>query len=211
MTAFAALVQDYLRLKRMGPIDEPPGRMVALVGDAEFDEGNVFEAMLEAWKHDVRNLWWIIDYNRQSLDNVISDRLFGRIDGVFHSMDWRVVTLKYGKKLQEAFRQRGRRRAAPVDRRLPEQPVFGADLQGRAGLARAAEARPGRTDGLKELLDRHDDDALHRLMTNLGGTDIETVLEAMHAVRDDRPTCFIAYTIKGSACRSPGTRTTMRG
>jgi pyruvate dehydrogenase complex dehydrogenase (E1) component len=35
--------------------------------------------LLEGWKHDVRNLWWVIDYNRQSLDAVLSDRLFGRI------------------------------------------------------------------------------------------------------------------------------------
>ena len=48
--------------------------MIALAGDAEFDEGNIFEAMLEGWKHDVRNVWWIIDYNRQSLDAVVTDR-----------------------------------------------------------------------------------------------------------------------------------------
>ena len=57
MTSFAALTRDYLALK--GRIDQPTasGRMIALVGDAEFDEGNIFEAMLESWKHDVRNLW----------------------------------------------------------------------------------------------------------------------------------------------------------
>ena len=54
--------------------------MIALAGDAELDEGNVFEALLEGWKHDVRNVWWIIDYNRQSLDAWSSDRLFHRID-----------------------------------------------------------------------------------------------------------------------------------
>src|SRR3954468_16103465 len=84
ITLFASLVQDYLRLHRMVPTDAPPGRMpgrmIALAGDAELDEGNIFEALLEGWKHEVRNLWWIIDYNRQSLDAVVSDRLFGRID-----------------------------------------------------------------------------------------------------------------------------------
>src|SRR5215470_10686956 len=73
MTLFASLVQDYVRLKgladanRQDP-EKRAGRMVALVGDAELDEGNIFEALLEGWKHDVRNLWWVIDYNRQSLD-----------------------------------------------------------------------------------------------------------------------------------------------
>src|SRR5215475_9827482 len=67
MTAFAALVQDYVRLKGLSPADGPVGRMVAVVGDGELDEGNVFEALLEGWKHDIRNVWWVIDYNRQSL------------------------------------------------------------------------------------------------------------------------------------------------
>ena len=103
MTLFASLVQDYLRLHRLIPGDAPPGRMIALAGDAELDEGNIFEALLEGWKHDVRNLWWIIDYNRQSLDAVVSDRLFGRIDALFEMFGWRVVTLKYGRLLQAAF------------------------------------------------------------------------------------------------------------
>src|SRR5215207_11352220 len=70
MTLFASLVQDYLRLHRLTeePPNTPPGRMIALAGDAELDEGNIFEALLEGWKHDVRNLWWIMAYNRQSLD-----------------------------------------------------------------------------------------------------------------------------------------------
>jgi pyruvate dehydrogenase E1 component len=107
MTSFAALVRDYLKAK--GRIGSPiaQGRMIAIAGDAEFDEGNIFEAMLEGWKHDIRNLWWIIDYNRQSLDAVISDRIFNRMDSVFRGMDWRVVTLKYGRLLEAAFTQPG--------------------------------------------------------------------------------------------------------
>ena len=76
-------------------------------GDAELDEGNIYEALLEGWKHDVRNVWWIIDYNRQSLDCVVPDRLFGRIEGLFRDMGWNVVTLKYGRKLQAAFAREG--------------------------------------------------------------------------------------------------------
>jgi hypothetical protein len=65
-TLFSSLVQDYVRAHF--PSDRPEGRMIALVGDAEMDEGNIFEAMLEGWKQGLRNCWWIIDYNRQSLD-----------------------------------------------------------------------------------------------------------------------------------------------
>jgi pyruvate dehydrogenase E1 component len=34
-------------------------------------------------------------------------------------------------------------------------------------------------------------------MTNLAGHDLPTVLDAFHGLTDDRPTCLIAYTIKG--------------
>src|SRR5271166_6614779 len=78
ITLMSAIVQEFVKLKRWLPTDQPLGRLVALVGDAELDEGNVFEALLEGWKHDVRNVWWVIDYNRQSLDSVVTDRLFDR-------------------------------------------------------------------------------------------------------------------------------------
>ncbi len=82
-TLFASLVQDYARLHGLSPEDRPPGRLVAVLGDAELDEGNVFEALLEGWKHDVRNLWWVIDYNRHSLDGVINQFLFKKINDFF--------------------------------------------------------------------------------------------------------------------------------
>ena len=132
MTSFAALAQQFLRTRGLVPDDAPPGRMIAIAGDAEFDEGNVFEALLEAWKHRVTDVWWIIDYNRQSLDAIVADRFFHRLDTVFETMEWRVVTLKYGRRLEAAFTRRGGRRAAPVDRRLPELDLFGPRLPGGA-------------------------------------------------------------------------------
>src|SRR5260370_26324244 len=103
MTLFASLVQDYVRLKNLGDANRPTGRMVALVGDAELDEGNIFEALLEGWKHDVRNLWWVIDYNRQSLGGVVNDRLCGRIGEMFELVGWRVVTPDYRNPPATAF------------------------------------------------------------------------------------------------------------
>jgi pyruvate dehydrogenase E1 component len=72
ITSFASLVQDYIKAKEWGG-DLPLGRMVALVGDAELDEGNIYETLQEGWKNDLRNTWWIIDYNRQSLDGVVRE------------------------------------------------------------------------------------------------------------------------------------------
>src|SRR5204863_749285 len=48
LTSCAALVQEYLRTRRPSA-SMPAGRMIALLGDAEFDEGNVFEALYEGW------------------------------------------------------------------------------------------------------------------------------------------------------------------
>jgi pyruvate dehydrogenase E1 component len=198
-TLFASIVQDYVQLKKLAPPEAKRGRMVAIVGDAEFDEGNVFEAMLEGWKHDVRDLWWVIDYNRQSLDSVVSDHLFQTIERAFEGTGWRVVTLKYGKLLEEAFRQPG----GPALRRwIDECPnaIYSAlCYKGGAAWREHMRAEIGQEPGVAELLARYnDDDALHRLMTDLAGHDLESIVEAFDAASaDDTPTCFIAYTIKG--------------
>ena len=197
MTSFASLVQDYVSLKGWLGTDQPEGRMVALVGDAELDEGNVYEALLEGWKHDLRNVWWIIDYNRQSLDAVVSDRLFGRFDSLFDTMGWRVVTLKYGKRLQRAFEGPGGEALRRWIDDCPNSLYSALVFQGGGAWRRHLNADLGDEPGIKALLQRHDDDALAALMTNLAGHDMETVLEAFEAIDDDRPTCFIAYTIKG--------------
>ena len=197
MTSFAALVQDYLHLKGWAPEGLPMGRMVALVGDAELDEGNVYEALLEGWKHDVRNVWWVIDYNRQSLDAVVSDRLFGRFDDLFSNMGWRVVTLKYGKRLEAAFARPGGDALRQWIDDCPNSLYSALVFQGGAAWRRQLLADIGSTAGIKALLDEHDDDALATLMTNLAGHDMASVLEGFNGITDDRPTCFIAYTIKG--------------
>src|SRR6201981_1429753 len=61
-TLFSSLVQDYVHAHGWAK-DPPEGRMIALVGDAELDEGNIFEAMLEGWKQGLLNRRWIFDFN----------------------------------------------------------------------------------------------------------------------------------------------------
>ena len=145
-TLFSSLVQDYVRAHGWG-LERPEGRMIALVGDAELDEGNIFEAILEGWKQGLRNCWWIIDYNRQSLDAVIREGLWARYEALFRAFGWDVVILKYGSLLQEAVPRAGRRALAPMDRQLPEPALLGAGVPGRRRLAQAParrHRRPGR-------------------------------------------------------------------
>ena len=199
LTTFGSLVQDYVRLHGMGRAEIPKGRHVAVVGDAELDEGNIYEALLEGWKHDVRDVWWVVDYNRQSLDSVVPDRLFGRIEGLFRDMGWNVVTLKYGRKLQAAFaRPDGEALRRWIDD-CPNSLYAALTFQGGAAWRNALLAELGRLPGVRAIIDPLTDDELAALMTNLGGHDIETLTEAFRAqdAAGDQPTCFIAYTIKG--------------
>ena len=197
MTSFAALVRDYVHAREMVGDADKAGRMIALVGDAELDEGNIYECLLEGWKHDVRNVWWIIDYNRQSLDAVIEDRLFQRIDSLFESMGWRVVTMKYGRRLESVFRRRGGDALQSWIERCPNSLYSSLVYRGGADFRQHLVRDLAGTAGIAEILDEHDDSSLHALMTNLGGHDMETILDAFRGANDERPTCFLAYTIKG--------------
>ncbi|PPR11667.1 MAG: Pyruvate dehydrogenase E1 component [Alphaproteobacteria bacterium MarineAlpha11_Bin1] len=196
-TVFSSLVQDYVRLKNLSPKNIEEGRMVALVGDAELDEGNIYEALLEGWKKDIHNVWWMIDYNRQSLDSVISDRLFGRIDHLFENMGWRVVMMKYGKMLEQAFAQPGGDALREWIDTCPNSLYSALTFKGGKSWREYLKRDLAGVGGIKAVLDSHDDDMLHRLMTNLAGNDLEFCLEAFNGVTDDAPTCFIGYTVKG--------------
>jgi pyruvate dehydrogenase E1 component len=197
MTTFSALMADYVRLHGLGRTDLPPGRHIAIAGDAELDEGNIYEALLEGWKHDVRNLWWIIDYNRQSLDSVVPDRLFGRIEGLFRDMGWNVVTIKYGRRLEAAFAQEGGEALRAWIDDCPNSLYAALTFQGGAAWRQALLADLGRSKA-RAIIDALSDDDLGALMTNLGGHDIEMMIDTLRAeANGDQPTCFIAYTIKG--------------
>ncbi len=196
ITAFASLVQDYLVAHgRLRPEDS--GRMIALMGDAELDEGNIYECLIEAYKHDVRNCWWIVDYNRQSLDATTADRMFDRFDDIFETCGWRVITLKHGRLQRAAFKKPGGRHLEEWIDHCPNADFAALTYQGGAAWRARLTHDIGGRSGVAALLAAHDDAALARLMTNLGGHCIETILNAFTRAADDTPTCFIAYTVKG--------------
>lgn len=198
VTLFASLVQDYAHLHKLAPPDREPGRMVAIMGDAELDEGNVYEAMLEGWKHDSRNLWWVIDYNRQSLDRVVSDKLFQKIKDFFQAVGWKVIILKYGKLLEAAFKKKGGAALREWIDECPNELYSALTFKGGVAFRERLEKDLGDVPGIAEMLADHDDEALHRLVTNLAGHDMEAVLEGFQSVEDDSvPHCFIVYTVKG--------------
>jgi pyruvate dehydrogenase E1 component len=195
-TLFSSLVQDYVRAHGWG-LDRPEGRMVALVGDAELDEGNIFEALLEGWKHGLRNCWWVIDYNRQSLDAVVREGLWERYEQLFKNFGWNVVILKYGSLQQAAFKEPGGERLRQWIDNCPNQLYSALVFAGGAAWRKRLTDEIGDQGDVTRLIDKRSDDELASLMNNLGGHDLPSVLDAFRAADNDKPTCFIAYTIKG--------------
>jgi len=195
-TLFSSLVQDYVRAHGWG-LDRPEGRMIALVGDAELDEGNIFEAILEGWKQGLRNCWWIIDYNRQSLDAVIREGLWSRYEALFRAFGWDVVILKYGALQEAAFAEPGGDLLRQWIDQCPNQLYSALVFQGGAAWRKHLLGDLGAQTPTAQLIERRSDEELSRLMNNLAGHDLPTLIESFGSIEHDRPTCFICYTIKG--------------
>jgi pyruvate dehydrogenase E1 component len=196
ITAFSSLVQDYLIAH--GSIDEGnAGRMISLMGDAELDEGNIYECLIEGYKHDIRNCWWVVDYNRQSLDSTTADRMFRRFDDIFETTGWRVITLKHGKLQRAVFSRPGGKSLEDWIENCPNAEFAVLTYQGGAAWRARLMTDIGGKPHVEKLLDSFDDDALAALMTNLGGHCIESLMDAFDSADDERPTLFIAYTVKG--------------
>ena len=196
ITAFSSLVQDYL-IAHGSIEDGNAGRMISLMGDAELDEGNIYECLIEGYKHDIRNCWWVVDYNRQSLDSTTADRMFRRFDDIFETMGWRVITLKHGKLQRAAFTRPGGKSLEDWIENCPNAEFAVLTYQGGAAWRARLTADIGGKPHVKKLLDSFEDDGLAALMTNLGGHCIESLMDAFDSADDERPTLFIAYTVKG--------------
>ena len=195
--AFASIIQDYVRAKPWAKPGLKEGRMVALVGDAELDEGNVYECLLEGWKHGLRNTWWIIDYNRQSLDGVVREGLYDRIEAIFKAFDWQVVTLKYGAQQRRAFAEPGGDKLKAWIDACDNAQYSALMFRGGAAWRERLSDEIGDQGPVTALLGKRNDAQLAELMGNLGGHCVESLLEQFETATSERPTVFIAYTVKG--------------
>ncbi|MGE0061619.1 MAG: transketolase [Xanthobacteraceae bacterium] len=201
-TLFSSLTQDYVRAHGWGKTSagqtRREGRMVALVGDAEMDEGNIFEALLEGWKQGLRNCWWIIDYNRQSLDAVVREGLWERYEQLFKNFGWKVVIVKYGALQEAAFKEPGGDVLKRWIDNCPNQLYSALVFAGGAAWRKRLRDEIGDQGPVSALIDSRSDEELAALMNNLGGHDLSAMRAAFRANDDhDQPVCFICYTIKG--------------
>jgi len=193
---FASMARRYIE-SQFGPVTDRPARFVALVGDAELDEGNVWEAVADPALRGLGNVMWVIDANRQSLDRVIPDQKIKKLMEFFDGAGWHVVEAKYGRLLEEAFaRPGGSSLRTHIDEMENEryQSLFG--LHGSALRERFLD---GAGDELQAFVADIPDDELAPLVTNLGGHDLAVLLDAYRACdeAEDRPSVVFAYTVKG--------------
>jgi pyruvate dehydrogenase E1 component len=181
-----------------GPV--VPDRYVVMVGDAELDEGNVWEALAEEVVGTLGNVLWIVDVNRQSLDRIVPDARRRQLPELFAALGWRVIELRHGARRQALFGKRG---GARLRARLDAMPYaqYQALLRVPPAAARKilVEAEGERDPALARLLDGVDDDELLRVVADVGGHDLGLILDAFaEADREgDRPTVIVAHTIKG--------------
>jgi pyruvate dehydrogenase E1 component len=194
-TVWSAIAHRYVA----GHFEVPQGgRQVALVGDAELDEGAIWETLVDPVVPRLGEVLWIIDLNRQSLDRIVPDIAAGRIAAMFEAAGWHTVTVKYGRWLRELFERRG---GEALRQRIDEMPNEEYQRLLRSGAPELRERLPGTGRGgqaLARLIAELTDDELLRAIRDLGGHDLSDLIEAFAQADavSDRPSVIFAYTIK---------------
>jgi pyruvate dehydrogenase E1 component len=193
--AFAALAHRYAKAHFQ---DVTSRRFIALIGDAELDEGNVWEALLDDALENLENLIWIVDLNRQSLDRVIPGIRAARLKRLFAEHGWRVLETKYGRRLQALFaRPGGEALRERIDTMSNEEYQALIRMPGPALRERLLDCPAGST--IAAVIADLSDDQLGPTVSNLGGHDLEELIDTLAKTEQGppQPTVIFAYTIKG--------------
>jgi pyruvate dehydrogenase E1 component len=173
------------------------GRQYTLLGDAEMDEGAVWEAILDPAVAELGEVVWIVDVNRQSLDRVVPNIAVERLQGMFGAAGWQVLVLKYGEVLEALFARPG---GDALRHRIDSMtnPEYQRLLRCTAEQLRTR--LPGEGPGaaaIADLVAGVGDDDLVAAIGNLGGHDLGALHRAFDEIDDTRPTIVFAYTVKG--------------
>ena len=196
---FAALAHRYNEL-HFGKVTS--NRFISLIGDAELDEGNIWETVAEEAIRGLDNVIWIVDLNRQSLDRVIPGVRAGHLKALFAGAGWHVFEAKYGTRLEAAMHgPQGHALRQRIDEMSNEEYQVlirvkdGAELRRR--LTDVSDLAYRRAI-LASIADTSDDD-LNGLIANLGGHDLPRLIEVLEQADAARgaPAVIFAYTVKG--------------
>jgi pyruvate dehydrogenase E1 component len=201
-TIWSALANRYVA----GHFEAPrAGRQIALIGDAELDEGAIWEALVDPMVPSLGELMWVVDLNRQSLDRIVPDIAAGRIQSMFEAAGWQAIVVKYGRFLRELFDRKG---GEALRRRIDGMPNEEYQRLLRGDVGELRERLPGSGRGrrdLEKLIADLDDAELARAIRDLGGHDLVDLIEAFRACdADERPSVVFAYTIKARGLATEG-------
>ena len=191
---FAAVTRQYVD-SHFGA--RPKSRFISVIGDAELDEGNIWEALADPVTTNLGNVMWIVDFNRQSLDRVIPGVRIAQWTAQFEAAGWHVKEVKYGSKLSNVFEDSNSRDFKNWFDEIPNE-----QYQSLFGLA-PNEARirflEGSPEGVSNFLEKYSDEELFEILTDLGGHDISSLLQAFKECDQvsNKPSVVFAYTIKG--------------
>jgi pyruvate dehydrogenase E1 component len=190
---WGAVARRYLN-NRFAGHGGPPGRQYSLLGDAELDEGAVWEAIVDPGVAELGEIVWVVDVNRQSLDRVVPLIAADRLRGMFTAAGWQVITLKYGRLLDKLFAEPG---GDALRHRIDAMPNPEYQRLLRCHPDELRRRLPGGDESVAALIAGLDDATLAAAIRNLGGHDLAALDEAYDDIDDDRPTLILAYTIKG--------------
>lgn len=173
------------------------GCQYSLVGDAELDEGAVWEAVLDPMVAELGEIVWIVDLNRQSLDRVVPQIAATKLERMFDAAGWQVLTVKWGRLLEHVFQIPG---GQSLRKRIVEMSNSEYQRLLRCSADELRERLPGdgaKSHDLRALIAGLDNRTLLDAIRNLGGHDLAALHEAFSQIDGSRPTVIIAYTIKG--------------
>ncbi len=202
-TLWSAISHRYVA----GHFDVPRGgRQIALLGDAELDEGAIWEALVDPMVPQLGEVLWVVDLNRQSLDRIVPDIAAGRIGAMFEAAGWQTIAVKYGRRLRELFARQG---GGALERRIDAMSNEEYQRLLRGTTAELRERLPGQGRGRRDVqrvIADLEDAELRLAVRDLGGHDLLDLLDAFRAADSttDRPTVVFAYTIKAFGLPTEG-------
>jgi pyruvate dehydrogenase E1 component len=188
----------------------PDAHFWSILGDSEFREGSVYEAIPDFAEREIGNLTWIIDYNRQSLDGhrITNKEIMGgtddiRIERTMRANGWDVIQVRHGHRRLKLFEKRD----GDVFRRFLEEDLQDYEFQALLLIKDMQALRKGLQKvhpKLKKFLDEVNDTELFWAFRDLGGHDIIALAQAMEEskVNKRKPTLIVAHTVKGWGLRS---------
>jgi pyruvate dehydrogenase E1 component len=177
----------------------------SLIGDSEFREGSLLEAMPDAAERLLGNVTWIVDYNRQNLDGTripnekgLHGRDCDRIQRTAEANGWRVLQVRHGAFREELFARKGGEALRELFEQVLTDYEFQLALFKRDAFLCRTLLRQHSERAHRFAKDLSDDEVV-RAFTDLGGHDFPKLIEALQSAKTtpSQPTMIVVHTIKG--------------